>query len=161
MLRMSDQEFKDLQSRINGNMRSHLDAMKAPGPVSREAALARRAEKKKRNKFGAVKTVVDGISFDSKAESRRYLVLKDMQKRGEISGLVLQVRFELIPAQVTKDAKEKPVYYEADFAYHDKDGAYVVEDVKSGPTKTKEFVIKRKLLLWIHGIAIREVLMKD
>lgn len=50
--------------------------------------------------------------------------------------------------------------YVADFTYQ-RDGAFVVEDTKSAPTKTREYVIKRKLLLWVHGLAVREVLINE
>lgn len=156
MLRMSPEEFSSLQSRINA-------ASSKPAPVSREAALAQRAEKKaqKRNKYGAKATTVDGIEFDSKAEAKRYVQLKAMEKVGEIVDLRIQVPFELIPAQDKAGRKEKPVVYVADFTYRDRDGAFVVEDTKSAPTKTREYVIKRKLMLQVYGIAVREVLIND
>lgn len=157
MLRMSPEEFSSLQSRINA-------ASSKPAPVSREAALAQRAEKKAkgagRNKYGAKATTVDGIEFDSKAEAQRYLQLKAMEKAGEITCLAIQVPFLLIPAQDKAGRKEREVVYVADFTYW-KDGVYVVEDTKSAPTKTREYVIKRKLLLWVHGLAVREVLMNE
>ena len=112
--------------------------------------------------------------FDSKHEALRYQELKFMQKAGEISLLQRQVRYELVPEQREKSARlytkgakagqpvpgrliEKPVYYIADFVYKDKDGNTVVEDTKSTATKTKDYVIKRKLMLWRHGIKVQEV----
>lgn len=97
-----------------------------------------------------------------------------MQKAGEISALQLQVKYELVPEQREKSTRvyakgsktgqpvpgrliEKPVYYIADFVYIDKDGNTVVEDTKSVATKTKDYVIKRKLMLWRHGIKVQEV----
>lgn len=138
MLRLSEDELRALQARIN----------RPPAP---KAA-------KRRNKYGAEPVTIDGIRFDSKAEGRRYLQLKAMQGAGEISGLRHHVEFPLLPAQAVGERKEKPVHYEADFVYLDSAGNQIVEDTKSAPTKTKEFVLKRKLMLWIHGIAVKEVM---
>lgn len=107
--------------------------------------------------------------FDSKKEARRWNELQLMQKAGLITELRRQVKFELIPSQKYEGATvERAVYYVADFTYY-QDGEYVVEDVKptdkSGKVskyyKTTEayrmFVIKRKLMLYQHGIKVREV----
>lgn len=102
------------------------------------------------NKYGARKVVVDGIAFDSKAEARRYTELCLLAAAGEIDELRLQVPFELVP----KCGKNRAVTYKADFVYRDKNGAQVVEDVKGA--KTKEYIIKRKLMLWRHGIEVQE-----
>ena len=74
---------------------------------------------------------------------------------GVISDLKMQVPFELIPSQ-KRDGKtvERPVKYIADFVYT-QDGETVVEDAKG--MRTKEYVIKRKLMLMRYGIRIREV----
>lgn len=117
-------------------------------------------------KYGSRKATVGGVAFDSKREARRYLVLKAREEAGEISGLELQKRFVLIPSQrapstFTKTGKERPgkvleraVEYVADFCYVE-DGALVVEDAKG--FRTKDYVIKRKLMLWVHGITINEI----
>lgn len=110
-----------------------------------------------RAKYGAVKSVIDGIRFDSKAEARRYVQLKALQQAGEISDLELQVAYTLLPTQKNALRTERPVKYVADFRYT-RDGAVVVEDTKSKPTRTPEYVIKRKLMLHVHGISITEVL---
>lgn len=93
--------------------------------------------------------------FDSRKEYQRYLVLLDMEKHGEISQLERQVVFLLIPSQ--RDEKghviERAVKYKADFRYV-LNGVVVVEDVKG--VKTKEYVIKRKLMLERYGIRIKE-----
>lgn len=101
-------------------------------------------------KYGARKTVVDGITFDSKREARRYVELRLLQRAGEISELELQKRYELIP----KQGKERPVYYTADFVYKDKNGETVVEDAKG--CRTRDYIIRRKLMLWRYGIKVRE-----
>jgi len=118
------------------------------------------------NKYNAKKTVIDGIEFDSKKEARRYAVLKAREEAGEISGLKRQVEFILIPEQREPDTVgsrggihkgkllEKKVSYIADFVYSE-NGNLVVEDAKG--MRLPDYVIKRKLLLYIHGIQIREV----
>lgn len=154
MLRLGADEFQALQDRISAKMRSRLAASaSAVHPPACGSSKSRR-----RNKYGAQATEVDGLRFDSKAEARRYLQLKDMMRAGEISDLEIQVEYLLIPVQKVAGRTERPVKYVADFRYKQGDQV-IVEDTKSAPTKTKEYTIKRKLMLWIHGIAIREVLM--
>lgn len=107
-------------------------------------------------KYGNKKTVVDGITFDSRKEAVRWSELKLLQRAGEIFDLQRQVPFTLIPKQV-RDGKviERPCVYKADFVYKDKDGTEIVEDTKG--MRTKEYVIKRKLMLWQFGIVVKEV----
>ena len=109
------------------------------------------------NKYHARKVTLDGITFDSHREARRYTELKLLERAGEISDLQLQVKYELIPRQVDKDCKllERPISYIADFVYRDADGNYIIEDAKG--KKTKEYIIKRKLMLYIRGIRVKEV----
>ena len=80
------------------------------------------------------------------------------RRAGLISNLREQVRFELIPTQRDAAGKliERAVHYVADFVYTDNEtGQPVVEDVKG--VRTKEYIIKRKLMHYVHGIALREV----
>jgi hypothetical protein len=109
------------------------------------------------NKYGAKKTELDGIRFDSKREANRYAELKLMERAKEISHLERQHRFTLIGEQKDEDGKiiERPVTYVADFVYRDKEGHTVVEDAKG--VKTEVYKIKRKLMLMIYGVRIREV----
>ena len=106
--------------------------------------------------------------FDSKKEWRRYGELTTLERAGKITDLRTQVKYILIPAQREPDiigprGGKKPgkiieheCAYKADFVYHDlTTGETVVEDTKG--FRTKEYVIKRKLMLWVHGIKIREV----
>jgi hypothetical protein len=111
-------------------------------------------------KFKNKKTEIDGHKFDSKAESRRYLELKTLAQTHKIQDLRLQVPFELIPSQY-QDGKcvERSCKFVADFAYQE-NGILVVEDVKSPATITPAFVIKRKLMLHVHGIRVRECFQK-
>jgi len=123
-------------------------------------------------KYHNIKTKAsDGKIFDSKREEGRYEQLRLMEKAGEITDLRLQVPYELIPNQYEtyerygkrgqrlKDGVrllEKKVEYVADFVYIDiKTGEEIVEDAKG--KRTKEYIIKRKLMLYIHGIKVREI----
>lgn len=106
-------------------------------------------------KYHAKKTELDGITFDSRKEAQRYAELRLLERSGAIHNLRRQVRYELIPAQ-KKGGKtiERACHYIADFVYEE-DGKTVVEDVKG--YRTKEYVLKRKLMLQVHGIEVREV----
>lgn len=107
-------------------------------------------------KYGNRKIIRDGIEFDSIKECQRYCELKLMQRAGLISDLQTQVSFELIPAQrIDGKVVERAVNYIADFTYNGQDGVQVVEDTKG--YKTPEYIVKRKLLLYVHGIRIKEV----
>ena len=121
----------------------------------------------KSNKYGNAKVTVEGITFDSKREARRYLDLLLLEKAGDISDLQRQVKYVLIPAQREPDIigpkcgrkpgklLEHEVSYVADVVYKDKDGNQIVEDTKG--FKTKDYELKRKMMLYFHGIRIREV----
>lgn len=99
--------------------------------------------------------------YDSRKEKRRSDELKLLQKAGIISDLQEQVRFELIPSQYEiiggkKKCIEHACHYVADFVYTE-NSKLIVEDVKSPITrKNKEYIIKKKLMLYLHGIKIRE-----
>jgi hypothetical protein len=119
------------------------------------------------SKYKAKKTVIDGITFDSKREAKYYQELKLKEEAGLISELELQKEFVLIPVQrepstFSKSGKEKQgkvierkCSYFADFYYKDADGNYHCIDSKG--FRTADYRIKRKLLLWVHGIKIEEV----
>ena len=105
-------------------------------------------------KYGAKKVTLDGIEFASRKEAGRYCELKIMQQAGLIRDLKMQEEFELIP----RCGKERPAKYHADFSYViAATGEKVVEDVKSRATKTKDYILRRKLMNWRHGIQIKEV----
>ena len=108
-----------------------------------------------RSKYGAVRVrTVDGIEHDSKKEAARWQELNLMLRARLIEDLQRQVRFELIP----KQDGERACTYIADFVYIDrKTGEKIVEDVKSPATRTEAYRIKRKLMLLVHGIRIREI----
>lgn len=108
-------------------------------------------------KYNNKKATVNGQVFDSKKEANRYKELLLLEKAGEIEDLRTQVKFSLIPAQrdeATGNVIERECFYKADFVYSEGEKT-VVEDVKG--FRTKEYIIKRKLMLWRYGIRIREV----
>lgn len=108
-------------------------------------------------KYNNQKITVNGQVFDSKKEANRYKELRLLEKAGEIYDLRRQVKFKLIPTQrdeATGKVIERECSYRADFVYEE-DGKTVVEDVKG--FRTKEYIIKRKLMLWRYGIRIMEV----
>lgn len=103
---------------------------------------------KKGNKFGAMRTVVDGITFDSKRESEVYTDLKTLERAGRISGLVLQRKFELIVnGQIIGT-------YRADFCFidHDQDGRFRTIDVKG--VVTKDFKRVQKIIKAAYNIDV-------
>lgn len=112
--------------------------------------------KNSHSKYNARKIIIDGLQFDSRKEANRYAELSLLEKAGKISGLKTQVKFELIP----KQDGERACNYIADFVYTDAEtGKKIVEDVK-GYRKGQAyavFTIKRKLMLWVHGIKVKEV----
>ena len=121
------------------------------------------------SKYGNIKTTTsDGITHASIKEANRWCELKLLERTGKIIDLQRQVKFTLIPEQreyefedVLKANRklsngklvERGCYYVADFVYHE-NGKFVVEDVKG--KRTKDYIIKRKLMLWVHGIRIKE-----
>lgn len=123
-----------------------------------------------RPKYGNKKVTAFGITFDSKKEMQRYLVLKEAQERGIISDLERQPQFVLIPKVTetyvkhlkTKDKEcertvQLPITYKGDFRYV-KDGVTVVEDVKaSAYMLDPKFLIKEKLFRWKFGFSIKRV----
>lgn len=127
------------------------------------------ALRKKGNKYHNSKVIVDGQSFDSHKEARRWRELKLMESAGMIHGLTRQKKYVLIPAQREPDTVgkrggkikgkliERECSYYSDFTYYDKNGREVVEDVKSPATRTEQYKIKRKLMMYVHGIQIVEV----
>lgn len=107
------------------------------------------------SKYKNRKITVGGEVFDSQREYTRYRELVLLQRAGQISGLKRQVKFELIPSQkVDGKVVERACTYVADFVYQE-NGETAVEDTKG--FRTKDYIIKRKLMLYVHGIRIREV----
>ena len=123
--------------------------------LTKEELIALRAARykgKRKNKYGTKRSG----GYDSTREHRRACQLKFLERAGLISNLREQVQYELIPEQ--KDAYGntlKPCNYRADFVYIDTEtGQEVVEDSKG--YRTDEYMMKRKLMLLVHGISILE-----
>lgn len=123
------------------------------------------------SKYYNCKTIMNGIVFDSKKEANRYAELLIMEKAGLIKDIERQKKFVLIPAQREpcdevylkglhkgehKKGKllEKECSYIADFVYKDENGKYIVEDCKG--VRTEVYKIKKKLMLYVYGISIKE-----
>lgn len=122
-------------------------------------------EVKKRSKYGNRKVVRDGIKFDSEREAARFSELKVLRAMGKIRNLRLQANFTLVEGYKTIEGKRiKPMAYRADFVYEratepDRNGTVYwlreVEDAKG--TKTKDYLLKKKLMQEKYNITIREV----
>lgn len=123
------------------------------------------------NKYRNQRTTVNGITFDSRREAKRYCELCVLERAGEIIDLQIQKTFVLVPEQRAESTEryqkgihkgewkqgkllERPITYIADFAYY-QDGKLIVEDAKG--LRTKEYILKRKLMLFIHNIRVKEV----
>lgn len=102
---------------------------------------------RKRNKYNAEVTFSHGHRFDSKAEARRYDDLCLLTAAGDITDLEVHPRFLLLDSFTDSDGnKVRAVNYTADFAYTDKGGRQIVEDVKGGKaTRTEAFVLRSKM----------------
>lgn len=122
------------------------------------------------SKYYSKKVTLSGVTYDSKKEAYRHYELVMLERAGKITDLQRQVEFELIPAQREPDTIgvrggvkkgktiELAVKYVADFCYKE-NGKLVVEDVKGYKKGTAYavFAIKRKLMLYVHGIRIKEI----
>lgn len=123
-----------------------------------------------RPKYGNTKKVVDGITFDSKREADAYIYLKVLQEKGSISDLQIHPKWELQPKMTeqyiehlkTKDkVKERtiqqPITYTADFSFI-RNGEFVCIDIKiSKYLLPKEFVLKKKMMRYVHNIIVTEI----
>lgn len=121
------------------------------------------------SKYHSHKVTVDGDTYDSMKEYRRFKELSLLERAGAIQNLKRQVKYVLIPAQreftseIDKKGNfkkgkllERECAYIADFVYFDMSTCRMtVEDTKG--YRTKDYIIKRKLMLWVHGIQIKEV----
>ncbi|MGI6579919.1 MAG: DUF1064 domain-containing protein [Saccharofermentanales bacterium] len=98
----------------------------------------------RRHKYNAKKTVIDEITFDSKAEAKRYAELKLLERAGEIKHLKLQPRY-LLQESYKKNGKTiRKIEYVADFEYVDmRSKIVVIEDVKG--VRTPVYKLKKKI----------------
>lgn len=110
----------------------------------------------RRNKFNAVRTILDGVKFDSKKEAQCWQFLKARERAGEIKDLRRQVKFELHAYSQSGAFEPKPVKictYIADFQYLDVAlNKIVVADAKG--VKTALFNLKKKLMKANHNIDV-------
>ena len=105
-------------------------------------------------KYHNKKVTIDGIDFPSQKEGKRYLELKEMRDRGEITDLKLQVPFILVPAFNVGKKRYRKMEYIADFTYM-QNGDKIVEDTKG--YRTEVYKIKKKLMAYIYNIEIKEI----
>ncbi len=102
----------------------------------------------KRNKYGAKRTVVDGISFASKKEAAHYCKLKLLKKAGEIKWFCRQPIYDL------------PGFtYRPDFIVCDRNGKIEVQDVKG--FRTRDYDLKRRAMQAVWNIEVVEVIHAD
>ena len=119
------------------------------------------------SKYGAIKTVVDGITFASRAEANRYCVLSYWQSQGKISDLKVQPKFPLwfdgkplracdgMSKKTGKPIKGKQITPVMDFSYIDNGGIFHVEDVKGCDNPNSK--LKRALVQHATGLVVEIV----
>lgn len=145
-MNVSEADFPALRDRMAANLRGAKLAASMP-----DWAMPAR-----RSKFGNVKKVVDGVTFDSSAEARRYIELKAMQAAGQIANLELQPRYVLLDKFTDGTGKKhRAVEYRGDFKYLDGGGHTCVEDVKGHPTEA--FKIKWKMVIQKYPLVRFEI----
>jgi len=112
------------------------------------------------NKYQAHSVRVDGILFDSQREAARYGELKLLLHAGHIADLEIHPGFPLI---VSEEGGPPFVFhtvgmFHADFKYKDgRTGAWVIEDVKSPPTKTEAYKLRKRIVEARYKITIQEI----
>ena len=122
--------------------------MKIPKALQQKLLGLQGARPKQQSKYRNRRATVDGQTFDSRKEARRYLELQLLARAGEITGLTRQQSYRLEVNGVLVCS------YRPDFEYRTKDGTKVVEDVKG--VKTQTYKLKKKLMKAIYGITITE-----
>ena len=105
-------------------------------------------------KYNNKKTVIDGHTFDSKREAKRYEKLKDLQERGKITGLQLQKKYVLQDKYVKNGKGIRAIEYVVDFEYTDSEGNLVVEDCKG--FRTPVYKLKKKMFEYRYPQTIIE-----
>ena len=138
----------------------YMKQQKRRGPVPPAAAVQNTDRAAKYRNTPTERVTASGavLRFDSQKEARGYDHLTIRQKAGEIHDLRLQVDFTLQEAYTDPEGRRvRAIRYRADFTYRERDGRLVVEDVKSKPTRTREYLIKRKLKKERRGLDITEV----
>lgn len=122
------------------------------GVADKAPELLEQAVQPRRNKYGAIPTEIDGITFASKREAARYAELKARQANGEIRGLEYNHRYVFNHNGVRIGS------YRPDFQYTDTaTGEFIVEDVKSRPTETRDYRLRKKMMKAFYDIDVQEV----
>lgn len=122
------------------------------------------------HKYNAVRTTIDGHTFASKAEAKRYGELRLLEKAGEIERLELQPKFPIYAVSLLSDPDEPPELpfkevrltkvgrYTADFKYFDKRKRQeVIEDIKSSATSTQAYRLRKRHVEAQYGVTITEI----
>lgn len=141
-------------------VKKYMEQQARRGPLPSAAAVQDPGKVNKYRNTPTTRVTPSGavLHFDSQKEARRYDFLIERERRGEIRDLRLQVDFTLQEAYTDQEGRRvRAIRYRADFTYRERDGRLVVEDVKSKPTRTREYLIKRKLMKERRGIDITEV----
>lgn len=129
---------------------------KIAGKLLREQRAKLQREQKSQ-KYHSCQTEERNIKFSSRAEQRRYRELVLLFRSGEIQDLRIHPQFTLLEGYTKPDGqKVQRMRYTADFSYM-QEGQLVVEDVKSRPTRTTDYKMRKKMMLDKYGIEIREV----
>lgn len=154
--RYQEQVRRKLGGNNSGALHRARDRPESTAKAEKRTLAEKGDHLQRKGKYNNQKIEYKGLKFDSAKEYRRYLVLEKEALLGNISKLEMQVPFELLPTQRGKDGKviERACEYKADFTYYDKDGNFIVEDVKG--MKTEVYKIKKKLMLFRFGIVIKE-----
>lgn len=113
----------------------------------------------KKHKYGAVKTMVDGIKFDSKLEADIYVLLKKLEKAGLVYNIRLQVPFLLLDSFKRVDGKTiRKMTYKADFVFRKDNGEELVVDAKG--MVLNDFKIKKKIFEYKYNKVLHIVKTK-
>lgn len=141
-------------------VKKYMEQQARRGPLPSAAAVQDPGKVNKYRNTPTTRVTPSGavLHFDSQKEARRYDFLIERVRRGEIGDLRLQVDFTLQEAYTDAEGRRvRAIRYKADFTYRERDRGLVVEDVKSRPTRTKEYSMKKKMLKDRLGIDITEV----
>lgn len=142
-------------------VKKYMEQQARRGPLPSAAAVQDPGKVNKYRNTPTTRVTPSGavLHFDSQKEARRYDFLIERERRGEIRDLRLQVDFTLQEAYTDAEGcRVRAIRYRADFTYYEgTQGRQVVEDVKSRPTRTREYAMKKKMLKDRFGIDITEV----
>lgn len=150
-------------ARLPSPMVDRGSSQRPPPQVDVKETLRQAFGSKRRSKFNtpvrrADKPTIDGHVFDSQKEADRYLVLRDRRRRGEIMDLEVHPVFKLAVGITPIRIGNRQVVYKADFRYLDqRSRQWVIEDVKSKPTKTPLYKLKRAIVEATYLVRITEI----